>query len=456
VWLPGVARPPCEAATEGRPYAATNTADIQSATRKGDALSIALSLNLAWVLLMSLLGLALPAGVALLAGRSRGEKEGTLSGRLLLVGILALVVSFACGFSLQYGGIHAPSLGETPLVAWEWTPLGEGSGLLSWAGPLVPAESGRLVLFLFQALGAVTVTVLALAPVSGRMPGPGLVAAALFVGGVLYPLLGHWAWGGGWLAATGTTAYLGHGLVDWGGAGVLYGLGGMLGLAGLLATGTRGDETMLEKSPGAGAALLATLGVAALNLGAGWTLSPNLPLILANTLLSAAAAAVVAAMYMAFTTARFRVPMVGRGLLAGAAASAGLAPYAPPMTLLIIGAAAGLLACLGSFLFERIWRLDDRGGIASSFGLGGLWGLLAVGLFSDGTLGQGLNGIGKDAYLGVAGQGVSGIALLAPGLAPDTGQLIAQVLGLLVIVVLALGPGWLIFRLGSIRPSAQE
>jgi Amt family ammonium transporter len=79
-----------------------------------------------------------------------------------------------------------------------------------------------------------------------------------------------------------------------------------------------------------------------------------------------------------------------------------------------------------------------------------------VGLFSDGTLGQGLNGIGKDAYLGVAGQGVSGIALLAPGLAPDTGQLIAQVLGLLVIVVLALGPGWLIFRLGSIRPSAQE
>jgi len=419
-------------------------------------LSFALLLNLAWVLIMSVLGLAVPAGIARLAGRTMGEKDGTISGRLLLAGILALLVSYACGFSLQYGGIHAPTLGEAPLVAWEWTPLGEGSGMLSWAGPLVPTEPGRLVLFFLQAIGAATVAVLALAPVSGRMPGPGLVAAALFTSGVLYPLLGHWVWGGGWLAATGTTAYLGHGLVDWGGAGVLYGLGGMLALAGLLAVGAHRDENTPAKSPGAGGALLAMVGIAALNMSAGWSFSSHLPHILLNTLLSAAAAALVAAVYMAFTTARFRVPMVGRGLLAGAAASAGLAPLAPPLTLLIVGVGAGLLACLGSFLFERVWRLDDRAGIVSSLGLGGLWGLLAVGLFADGTFAQGLNGIGPDTYLGVAGQGISGMALLAPGMVPDSGQLIAQVLGILVIVVLALGPGWLIFRLGSVRPSAQE
>jgi len=419
-------------------------------------LSIELLLNLSFVLLMSLLGLAVPAGVARLSGRALGEKDSAISGRLLLAGILTLLISFACGFSLQYGSIHAPSLGEVPRAAWEWAPLGAGSGLLSWSGPLVPADPGRLVLFCFQAVGAATVVVLALAPVCGRMPGPSFVAAALFVGGVLYPLLGHWTWGGGWLAATGTTAYLGHGLVDWGGAGVLYGLGGMVALAGLLAVGGRRDPVTMEQGPAVGAALLSTLGIAALNMGAGWSLSPHLPLILVNTLLSAAAAAVVAAVYMAFTTARFRIAMVGRGLLAGAAASAGLARFAPPPTLLLVGAVAGLLACLGSFLFERVWRLDDRGGIVSSFGLGGLWGLLAVGLVSDGTLGQGLHGIGPDNYLGVASQGVSGIALLAPGMVPDPGQLIAQVLGLLVIVVLALGPAWLILRLGSVRPGGRE
>ena len=123
---------------------------------------------------------------------------------------------------------------------------------------------------------------------------------------------------------------------------------------------------------------------------------------------------------------------------------------------LLASAGAGLLACLGAFLFERVWRLDDRGGIASAFGLGGLWGLVAVGLFADGTAGQGWNGIGPDSYLGVIGQGVTGITLLAPGMVPDSGQLIAQLLGLLVIVLLALGPGWLILRLGSLRPGARE
>jgi Amt family ammonium transporter len=320
----------------------------------------------------------------------------------------------------------------------------------------VPAEPGRLALFTFQAVGAVAVAVVALAPVARRMPGPSLVAAALAVSGIFYPLLGHWTWGGGWLAATGTTAYLGHGLVDWGGTGVLYALGGMLALAGLLATGARRAEAGTEKDAGAGVALLATAGIVALNLGAAWRFHSGAPQVLVSTLLSAAVAGVVAAVYMAFTTARFRVSMLGRGLVTGAVASAGVAPFAPPLTLLVVGAVSGLLACLGAFLIERVWRLDDAGGVVSTFGLGGLWGLLAVGLFADGTFGQGLNGIGQGIYLGVANQGVTGIALLSPGMVPDTGQLIAQLLGLLVIVLLALGPGWLLIRLGSVRSGERE
>lgn len=421
-------------------------------SNKGDILSSDL-LNLSWVLLMSVLGLAMPIGVGALAARGHTQ-AATVPGRLLLAGLLALLVSLGCGFSLQYGASHIPQFGETPHPGWQWAPLGDDSSLLSWAGPGVPPEDPpRLALFFLQALGAAVVVVLALAPLSQRLPGPGLAAVALLIGGGMYPLLGHWVWGNGWLARTGHTAYLGHGLIDFAGAGVYYALGGLLALAGLLATSARREH---HPQTALGPALLALLGMTALHMAAAKEISPRLALVVANTWLSAAAGAAVAALYMAFTTTRLRSSMLGRGLLAGAAASAGIAPFAPPLTLLLVGAGAGLLACLGSYLLEWVWKLDDPAGIVSSFGLGGLWGLLALGLFANGSFGQGLNGIGATRYLGVAGQGLTGIVLLAPGMVPDYGQLAAQALGMVVLLLWALGPGWLVFRLASIHPARQE
>ncbi|MGB9723978.1 MAG: hypothetical protein ACP5OO_11990 [Chloroflexia bacterium] len=441
-------------------------------------------LNIAWMVAMSLLGLALPVGVGMMAGR---ERPG--SGRLLLAGLLALLVSWACGFSLQYGAIHIPQLGEVPRAAWQWLPFGEGSGLLGWGGPGLPVEAGRPALFLFQAVGAATVVVLALAPLEHRIPGPALVGMAVLIGGVLYPLLGHWVWGGGWLASVGRTAYMGHGFVDYGGAGAHYALGGLLALAGLLAR--RAEERLPEetdelalpalrlrsrrqryvearqvaeavlrqrgKAPDSAdpgpylGGILALLGLTALNLAAAWEVVPRLALVAANTWLGAAAGGLTAAVYMAFTTTRFHPVMLARGLVAGAVAGAGLAPFASPVALLVVGAGAGLIACLGSYLLTQVWHLPDASGIVPAFGLAGLWGVLAVGLFADGTFGRGLNGVGAGLYLGVVGQGVSGILLLSPGMRPDFGQLTAQLLGLVVIAGWALGPGWLFFRLGAGR-----
>lgn len=412
-------------------------------------------LNLAWTLLLALLGPALPVGVGMLAAAPKKRGAGT-AGRLLLAGALAVLVSLACGFSLQYGALYAPQLGEGPQQSWQWAPLGEGSGLLSWAGPLVAAEPGRLTLALLQAVGAAAVVVLALAPSCRRLHGPGLVAMALFIGGVLYPLLGHWTWGGGWLAATGRTAYLGHGFVDWGGAGPLYALGGLLGLAGLLASGARQETPADDAALPLGAAAVGLLGIMALNLAGAWSITPRLPLVAVNTLVSAAVGGVAAVAYMAFAGGRFHPAMLVRGLLAGAVASAGIAPFAPPLTLALVGAAAGLIACLGTYLVVRLWRLDDPAGLVPTFGLAGLWGVLAVGLFADGTYGQGLNGVGEGLYLGVAGQGVSGIALLAPGSVPDFGQLTAQLLGLLVILAWALALGGAFFRLGAARTGERD
>lgn len=436
--------------------------------KKGGILSTDVLANVAWLVLTSSLGLALPLGIGVMVGPGI-RRDG---GRLLVVALVAFLVSLGCGFSLQYGFIHVPQLGESTHSAWQWAPFGYGSGLLAWSGPGLPrgVEMGRMALFVLQAVGGMVVVVLAVAPLYKRLPGPGILAVAVFAGGILYPLLGHWVWGGGWLAATGRTAYLGHGFVDFAGVGVYYTLGGSLAMAGLLATKGRktpldsdvslGEDAAIRPQQGRGLTLfggvVALLGMTALHLASGWGVLPRMGLVVVNTWTGAAAAGIVAAVYMAFTTTRLRTDMLVRGLLAGAAASAGVAPFAAPTTLLIVGAGAGLLTCLGSYWIERFLRLDDIAGIVPGFGVGGLWGILAVGLFSDGTFGQGLNGVAGELYLGVAGQGVSGIALLAPGMTPDFGQLAAQVLGMGVILVWGLGVGWLLFRLGNLRPRREE
>ncbi len=450
-------------------------------------------LNITWTVILSLLGLALPVGVGMMVGR-----EEKVAGRLLLAGLLAFLVSWACGFSLQYGAVHVPQLGETSRPAWQWSPFGDGSGLLAWGGPGLPVEAGRLPLFLLQAVGAVAVVVLALAPLGQRFPGPSLVGMAVLIGGVFYPLLGHWVWGGGWLASAGRTAYMGHGFVDYGGAGVYYALGGLLALAGLLGVREASSipeevaefslpslrlrsrrqldrearkvaEEVLRQAGGGGlrtrpfgssagpgsylgGSLLALLGLTALNLAAGWEIMPRLALVAVNTWLGAAVGGLSAVVYMAFTTARFHPVMLARGLLAGAVAGSGLAPFAAPIALLVVGTGAGLVVCLGSYFLTQVLHLPDAAGIVPAFGFAGLWGILAVGLFADGTFGQGLNGVGSGLYLGVVGQGVSGVFLLASGMQPDFGQLAVQLLGLVVIAGWALGPGCLFFRLGY-RPA---
>ena len=86
-----------------------------------------------------------------------------------------------------------------------------------------------------------------------------------------------------------------------------------------------------------------------------------------------------------------------------------------------------------TFVVHHVLRVEDPTGAVPVGLLGGVLGVLAVGLFGDGTAGQGWNGIGIDTYLGVAGQGVTGF-IPAPGLAPDwPGQMNAQLVGLAAI-----------------------
>ena len=120
------------------------------------------------------------------------------------------------------------------------------------------------------------------------------------------------------------------------------------------------------------------------------------------------------------------------------------APFVPPWAALAVGAVAGLLTPLAVFTVDRLLRWDDPAAVLTVHGLGGALGLLALGIFADGKAGAGWNGVGADSYLGVAGQGVTGL-LAAAGYQPDwPAQMQAQAVGLAALALPGFFVAWLL------------
>jgi Amt family ammonium transporter len=155
-----------------------------------------------------------------------------------------------------------------------------------------------------------------------------------------------------------------------------------------------------------------------------------------NLALAAAGGAIIPCLYTWFTTGRADSLMAARGAAAGVLSVAAATVFIPPWSALLLGMAAGLLVPLVTFFVQYVLRIEDPTGAIPVGLLGGILGVLAVGLFADGLAGQGWNDIGPEAYLGVAGQGVTGF-VPAAGVAPDwPGQISAQLVGLAAIAVL--------------------
>jgi Amt family ammonium transporter len=127
--------------------------------------------------------------------------------------------------------------------------------------------------------------------------------------------------------------------------------------------------------------------------------------------------------------------MSTRGLAAGVVAGLAAGPFVQPGVAFLIGVIAGATVPFVSYLVDGLLRLDDATGAITVSGLPAMVGLLLVGIFADGVTGQGWQMTGVESYLGVTGQGVSGL-FTARGYQMDfPGQIQAQVIG---IVALAL------------------
>ena len=404
-----------------------------------------ISINFAWLLLTGFLVLFMQVGFAfLVTGLTRAKNAGHMMMMNLSSFVIALLAYYAIGFALQFGGV-APVAnigGTSPLNGI----FGHGNaGVVGTHGFFLQSHNaydvGVLAFFLFQVVFMETAGYIIIGAIAERISFAGFIAAELAMGAIVYPVYGMWVWGGGWLAHLGQSMDLGHGAVDFAGSGVVHSTGGWAALALAMILGPRIGKYRKDGTPRAFpghnlgyvviGTLVLTFGWMGFNPGSTFAATDfRIAVIAVNTLLAASAGAVVA---MAWTNAKWGKPdisMTCNGMLAGLVAITAPCAFVAPYAALIIGIVAGFLVCYSVEFFDRKAKVDDPCGAISVHGVCGLWGVLAVGLFADGTYGAAWNGVPgtvKGLFYG------------------DAGQLGAQAISAVVNFIWAWGAMYLIF-----------
>jgi Amt family ammonium transporter len=413
------------------------------------------SANFVWTLVAGFLVMFMQAGFALVeTGLIRAKNAShTMSMNFAVYG-LGMLGFFVCGFAFMCGGLNGTaiggpaSLGGTPTLHSMLTVGGavngdHGWGLLGTTGFFLTGngyDAAAIVLFLFMMVFMDTTATIVTGACAERWSFKSFAIFSVLVGGLIYPIFGCWVWGGGWLAQLGYRAGLGHGAVDYAGSGVVHLQGGALALITAYLIGPRiGKYTadgkvnpiLPHNIP------MVQLGTFILAFGwfgfnAGSSLAGGdgrIGIVATNTMLAGMSATVFGIMYMWITTGKPDPSMMCNSMLAGLVAITSPCAFVTPVGAFIIGAVAGVLVIWSVYFFDKV-KIDDPVGAISVHGVNGAWGLIAVGLFSDGSYGQGWNGVGATDYLGLAGRGVTGLFY------GDSKQLVAQ------LVEVVVGVGW--------------
>ena len=334
----------------------------------------------ALVLLVPLAG----AGLALMnagLGRSRSAAHAMLGSVCVIAA--AVLSYFVCGWSWQgFPGLPAHTV-TLAGRSWNWI-AAEPFFLRGLPLDGSPAALAACLQMFSVALAAL----IPLGAGSERWRLGASCASTALLAGWTYPLFAHWVWGGGWLAQIG--------LLDAGGSGTIQAVGGLTALSIAWILGPRQGKYDAEGVPAAFpghnavlvlfACFLTWLGWLGLN-GAGSLLlaggaAAGLVRVAMNTTLSAAAGVLAGA---AVTRIRFGRPdasLCANGWTAGLVASSAACAWIAPAEAALIGAIAGVLVVFSVEWLDARGRIDDPAGAISVHGAGGLWGLLALGIFA--------------------------------------------------------------------------
>lgn len=452
------------------------SADCQAATAQPDAAKCAqsnvgaladqvghnkIAVDFTWTLIMGSFVLFMQAGFALL---TTGLTRAKNAGHMMMLNFAAFVVAYigywAVGFAFHFGGA-APvgNLGGALVLSKEVAVHSSYFGLFGAHGFFMQSghayDVGALALFFFEVVFMETAAYIIVGAVAERINFKTFVLAELAIGAIIYPLYGNWVWGGGWLSQLGHSMNLGHGAVDFAGSGVVHAIGGWTGLALAVLLGPRIGKFNRDGSPNAiPGHNMAFVVVGTFILLFGWmgfnpgsTLGAadlRISVIIFNTVTASVFGAVAAMAWTAWHYGKPDISMSCNGMLAGLVAitapSAFLAPWGAALT----GFIAGLLVCFGVWFFDHVAHVDDPCGAISVHGVCGAWGLLALGLFADGTYGSGWNGINGN---------VTGLFY------GDAGQLAAQLVSIVINFSWAFGATMILFsiykRFNSMRVAPE-
>ena len=377
------------------------------------------SVNTCWTLVAAFLVYFMQAGFALCeAGFTRAKNTGNILMKNMMDFCIGTPCYWVIGFGLMFGGTGALIGGFDPFIQGDYSHLGLDIPL--W------------VYIVFQTVFCATAATIVSGSMAERTNFKAYCVYSAAISLVVYPICGHWMWGGGWLQSMG--------FHDFAGSAAVHNVGGVIALLGAAMLGPRIGKYDKDGNPHAipGHNLTAgALGVFILwfcwfgfNGGSSLSLATDEAMTLTglvcfNTNLAAAVATCVT---MIFTWLRYGKPDVSmtlNGSLAGLVAITAGCDAVSPFGAFIIGFVAGILVVLSVEFFDKIAKIDDPVGAVSVHFANGVWGTIAVGLFSNGG-----DGVGKGLFYG------GGFA-----------QLGTQLLGLITVDVYVVVVMFIIFKI---------
>jgi Amt family ammonium transporter len=392
------------------------------------------AVNYVWILVSAFLVLFMQPGFAMLgAGFTRAKNAGNFMMKNIMDLVIGSLTFFMVGYAIMMGNDWNGILGVTG-----WFMLGDFYD--------VDAYLNMFWLLVFCATAATIVA----GAVAERLKFKAYLWYSVVVSVIIYPIYGHWVWGGGWLS----TLPLGMGALDFAGSGAVHAIGGFVGLAGAIVLGPRFGRFINGRAgaiPGH-SMTLAALGTFILWFGwfgfnPGSTYDAHhlrIAIVAVNTNLAAAAGGIMALAIAHWKTKKWDLGMLINGILAGLVAVTAPAAWIEGWAAIVIGLIGGSLM-YASVKFLEARKIDDPVGAVSVHGVGGLWGILSIGFFADGTYGN-----------------YSTEGPFATGLFYGGGgeQLLAQLISMVVVVIWAFGMGYLTFKLMDkafgIRVSPEE
>jgi Amt family ammonium transporter len=386
-----------------------------------------LGINFSWTLITGAFVLFMQAGFALL---TTGLTRAKNAGHMMMLNFAAFVIAFigywTVGFAFQFGGAAinaAPgNLGGAMVLGHLVNAHSNDWGLFGVHGFLLQSgksyDVGALALFFFEVVFMETAGYIIVGAIAERINFKTFIFAELTVGAIIYPLYGNWVWGGGWLSQIGDTMNLGHGAVDFAGSGVVHATGGFAALALAILLGPRigkfNEDGTPNAFPGHNIPFVVTgtfiLLFGWMGFNPGSTLGATdlrISVVIVNTLTASVFGGAAAMAWTGWHYGKPDISMSCNGMLAGLVAITAPCAFVSPWAAAMIGFIAGFIVCFGVWFFDHVAKVDDPCGAVSVHGLCGAWGVIALGLFADGTYGSGWNGQAGNVtglFYGDAGQ----------------------------------------------------